>query len=146
MIGRRLAHEAKQGVVMAYTPILTAVTTDPTLGTGSSSIGYYSLVGTTVTAWATIEFGTSSAAGSGELRFSLPLPATAPYGADGFPVGVATVFTSGTGVFTIYQLFAAGNDTSNCRLLLDGATGFASGSIIGDANRLSIAATYPTTA
>lgn len=62
--------------VIGYTPALTAVTTSPTLGTGSSAGGYYQLVGRRIDGIARIVFGTSGvAAGSGTYRISLPVAA-----------------------------------------------------------------------
>ena len=57
-----------------YTPTLTASTTNPTLGTGSSTVGRYSQVGKTVTGYGAILFGSSgAAAGNGEYLVSLPV-------------------------------------------------------------------------
>lgn len=62
----------------AYTPALTAATTNPTLGTGSAAHGRYTRIGRTIIGRAIVAFGTSGvAAGSGSYRFSLPvMPAT----------------------------------------------------------------------
>lgn len=57
-----------------WTPALTAVTTNPTLGTGSAVAGRYAQVGKVVTAQFRITFGTSGvAAGTGGYRVSLPV-------------------------------------------------------------------------
>jgi hypothetical protein len=59
-----------------WTPALTAITTDPTLGTGSSATGRYIRFGDVVLAETRIVFGTSGvAAGNGEYRVSLPVNA-----------------------------------------------------------------------
>lgn len=58
----------------AWTPALTASTTNPTLGSGSSAVGRYVQNGTTVIGWAHIAFGSSGTnAGSGTYRVSLPV-------------------------------------------------------------------------
>lgn len=63
-----------------YTPALTAATTSPTLGSGSSAVGRYFKQGRKVTFWARITFGTSGvAAGSGAYRFGLPVNADTTY-------------------------------------------------------------------
>lgn len=57
-----------------FTPVLTATTTDPTLGTAGVIEGRYQRVGTTVFARYIVKFGTSGAnAGSGNYRLSLPI-------------------------------------------------------------------------
>lgn len=62
------------GVWTSYTPVVTGATTNPTLGTGSVVEGRYVQNGTIVTCWFGIQFGTSgTAAGSGEIRVSLPV-------------------------------------------------------------------------
>lgn len=64
-----------------YTPTLTAATTNPTLGTGSSQNGRWVQVGSLVVVQVSITFGTSgTAAGSGAYYVSLPAAAssTAP--------------------------------------------------------------------
>jgi hypothetical protein len=62
-------------VTLTWTPALTAATTNPTLGTGSSAIGRYRQLGKQVFAFVRIVFGTSgAAAGSGTYFVSLPVP------------------------------------------------------------------------
>lgn len=67
------------GVWTAYTPTLTATTTSPTLGSGSSALGRYARLGNTVKYDYKITFGTSGVvAGSGTYLISLPIaPSTA---------------------------------------------------------------------
>jgi hypothetical protein len=69
----------------SYTPVLTAVTTNPTLGSGSVAVGYYAQIGKVVIYSFQIVFGTSGVnAGSGDYRVSLPVTAafgSAFYGA-----------------------------------------------------------------
>lgn len=65
------------GAWTAYTPTLTASTTNPTLGTGSTASGAYCQIGKVVHYRARIIFGTSGvAAGSGFYYVSLPVAST----------------------------------------------------------------------
>lgn len=62
------------GAYDAYTPTLTASTTNPTLGTGSSATGYYKRLGHRVEGYASILFGSAGvAAGSGHYGLLLPV-------------------------------------------------------------------------
>ncbi len=62
------------GAYDAYTPTLTASTTNPTLGTGSSATGYYKRLGHRVEGYASIQFGSAGvAAGSGYYGLLLPV-------------------------------------------------------------------------
>lgn len=66
------------GAWSSWTPALTAVTTNPTLGTASSTVGRYIKVGKTIIGWGRITFGTSGTnAGSGTYKLSLPVAAHA---------------------------------------------------------------------
>lgn len=61
-----------------YTPSLTAATTNPTLGSGSTVEGRWCRIGSTVHVVVNIVFGTSgTSAGSGKYRVSLPAPMSA---------------------------------------------------------------------
>jgi hypothetical protein len=71
-----------------YTPVLTAVTTPPTLGTGSASVGgFYYKIFDQIYCWGFIRFGTGLTAGSGVYSITLPfkakslIPASATLGA-----------------------------------------------------------------
>lgn len=60
----------------SYTPVLTASTTNPTLGTGSSTSGRYGRVNKLVYGQGQINFGTAGvSAGSGFYFVSLPVTA-----------------------------------------------------------------------
>ena len=62
------------GAYTTYTPTLTASTTSPTLGSGSSAVGYYKRVGRIVFGYCQIVFGTSGTnAGSGYYGLLLPV-------------------------------------------------------------------------
>lgn len=68
--------EALVGAWATYTPALTASSSNPTLGTGSSATGSYCRIGRLIVGKIRIIFGTSgAAAGSGSYRVSLPAPA-----------------------------------------------------------------------
>lgn len=65
------------GAYTAYTPVLTATVTNPTLGTGGSQIGFYTTINNLCIGYGAILFGTSGAnAGVGLYRISLPLNST----------------------------------------------------------------------
>jgi hypothetical protein len=62
------------GAYTSYTPTLTASTTSPTMGSGSSAAGYYKRVGRMVTGYCQLVFGTSGvAAGTGYYGLLLPV-------------------------------------------------------------------------
>jgi hypothetical protein len=61
------------GAWTVWTPVLTAVTTNPTLGTGGSTRGRYTMAGKGIKANGLITFGTAAAtAGSGVYLISIP--------------------------------------------------------------------------
>ena len=61
---------------LSYTPVLTASSVNPTLGSGSSQVGWYLRTGNIVHYWVHIAFGTSgTAAGTGTYYVSLPIVA-----------------------------------------------------------------------
>lgn len=58
----------------SYTPVLTASTSNPTLGSGSSQLGFYIQTGNITHYWFRVAFGTSgTAAGTGNYQISLPV-------------------------------------------------------------------------
>ena len=60
----------------SYTPALTAATTNPTLGTGSTAAGRYGRIQKVVMGIGLLQFGTAgTAAGSGVYYVSLPITA-----------------------------------------------------------------------
>jgi hypothetical protein len=87
-----------QGRSGTYTPALTAATTNPTLGSGSTQNGYYTALGDLlVVAWFDIRFGTSGVnAGSGNYSISLPFEAHANHGTSFIPSGVVSLFDNST--------------------------------------------------
>lgn len=59
--------------VNTYTPVLSADTTDPSLGAGTSE-GWWVKFGNLIIAWGIITFGAGASAGSGNYRITLPTP------------------------------------------------------------------------
>jgi len=84
------------GLWTSYTPVLTAITTNPTLGTGSSATGRFVQVGKLVVAQGGFSFGTAGvAAGSGNYVISLPV--TADTTLSNRPIGAWVPFDSSAG-------------------------------------------------
>ena len=71
-----------------FTPTLTAVTTNPTLGTSPTQTALVWLNGQMVNIWFTIIFGTGMTAGSG--AYQVPLPTAYPIIAGAYNTGVGT--------------------------------------------------------
>lgn len=86
--------QADPGTWTAWTPQLTASSSNPTLGSGSGQSGRYYRQGNFIYAWAMITFGSSGvAAGSGTYQFSLPVAASTNQTAFSF-IGSMWVFDS----------------------------------------------------
>lgn len=93
----------------AWTPTLTASTTNPTLGTGSSRVGRYGQVNKIVTGYGKITFGTSgTAAGNG--FYSVTVPITAQASAPTVPIG--TVYLGDGGVNVRVGVLVLGSTTT----------------------------------
>jgi hypothetical protein len=92
--------------IQTYTPALTASTTNPSLGTGSTLIGQYYTVFDQVYTWGEFRFGTSASVGSGIYEISLPFRAKTLIG-----IGPSSLYTSGpvVGNGTVFQLAADAN-------------------------------------
>lgn len=76
-----------------YTPVLTATTTNPTLGTGSTASARYQRQYNLVTYQGIVQFGTAGvAAGTGDYRLSLPV--TAQTGIISRRVGIMNAYDS----------------------------------------------------
>lgn len=100
-----------------WTPTLTALTTNPTLGTGSTANGRFMRVGGLVVAEARIAFGTSgTAAGSGGYRVSLPVDA-----ARATALGSGFLSDSSTGNIRVCSVVRAALNVSAARLLVTDA-------------------------
>ncbi len=96
------------GAWSAYTPALTASSSNPTLGSGSSATGRYQRVGRNVSFQAQISFGTSgTAAGSGTYRISVPVTVDSSFW--GHTIGTAVLVDSGTAIMR--QVFVGADGT-----------------------------------
>lgn len=138
----------------AWVPTLTATTTPPTLGTGSSLTGnLWRGSDGIVTATARIIFGASGVnAGSGDYRFSIPVApssslATSGSLGAGHPIGTATLRNAAT----------PGNSTGGIVQLVSSTTAMVlapAGGAVGSANpwawtansQINVMMSYPTQA
>jgi len=138
------------GVWTAYTPVLTAATTNPTIGNGSI-IGRYRMYGKTVHFAMEFVFGSTSTAGSGAWSFSLP-PGHNVTNASGTPVFVANCNGSVAGnrfhadgtlapTASTFQMFAP-TATGNCALTNVSQT--VMGGAWANGNFIRITGTYET--
>lgn len=124
------------GAWTSYTPVLTASTTNPTLGTGSTQAGAYTQIGKTVHFRARIVFGSSGVnAGSGYYAVSLPVAAK------------SAVTVAGHGVLiggSRYLTAAYTNGTTKVELYLDAGVAVSNTAPFTWAatNAISIAGTY----
>jgi len=91
-------------VAETYTPALTAVTTNPTLGTGSFQGGSYQLLQKRAFVEGAIYFGSSgAAAGTGAYRISVPSAISIK--SNNAPIGFGLFYDSSAG-FTFYPMQA----------------------------------------
>jgi hypothetical protein len=105
--------------MQSYTPALTAVTTNPVLGTGSSQVGGWQQGNAWVTGYGEIVAGSSGfTAGSGTYRVSLPVAMPAGASSAGRVVGEGLFFDA-TGNF--YHVILVATSTTTASLVLDGA-------------------------
>lgn len=94
----------------SYTPALTATTTNPTLGSGSTASGRYAKVQRTVFGTFDITFGSSGvAAGSGTYLISVPTNILSSWPANA-PVGRAVLFDSSGSVAGYFDLISNYNN------------------------------------
>lgn len=108
-----------------FTPSLTAGTTNPTLGTGSTSTGRYTLWnGKICTYWGQIAFGTASVnAGSGQYFISLPFTSNA---ATNITTGCAMMRDSSAGTITPGSSYLAASVTTLSMVTASGTVASAS--------------------
>lgn len=87
------------GAWSTYTPALTAVTTNPNLGTSPTQYGHYLQIGKLVQLTVKIQFGTGGtvAAGSGIYKVSLPVNALAAAVTATVSLGAGQMFDSSAG-------------------------------------------------
>jgi hypothetical protein len=92
-------------VAEAYTPALTAVTTNPTLGTGSYQEGRYQVIQKRAFVEGAIFFGTSgAAAGTGNYRISVP--SAVSIRSNNAPIGYGLFYDASAGyIFYPMQAF-----------------------------------------
>jgi hypothetical protein len=103
-----------------WTPALTASTTNPTLGTGSTAAGRYGRINKTVFGQLLIQFGTASvAAGTGFYFVSLPITAQA----SGPTIGSGYILDNSTSL--LRHVVAVLDSTSRMALWLENSTNFA---------------------
>lgn len=100
----------------SYTPALTASTTNPTLGAGSSASGTYLQYGHKIGGEGDILFGSSGVvAGSGSYAVSLPVACTAAAVTNGTSMGSGTFNDVSAGRFYAFKLVPL--TTTTCRLV-----------------------------
>jgi hypothetical protein len=88
----------------SYTPSLTADTTNPTLGAGSSVMGRYVRIGRTIIGKANVTFG-SSGTNAGSGFYSLSAPVAPAANSDGFTAVVGSGYAYNGALFhiTVFQ-------------------------------------------
>lgn len=122
------------GTYTAFTPSLTASTTDPQLGTGAVTVARYCQIGKMVHYYFNITFGTSGtiSAGSGLYAVSLPITANVP----------TNLFLPQQGSVQIYDSSAATFKTGSAML---GSGGTTCGFVVNDSGVFGVTATSPWT-
>jgi hypothetical protein len=98
----------------SVTPTLTASTTNPVLGTGSTAQGWYSYLSEAIVYSFFIRFGTSGTSfGSGNYQVSLPVTSATPFGSSIHPaVGTVQLGDNSSGAVSAGDCFvdpASGN-------------------------------------
>jgi hypothetical protein len=94
---------AGPSAIQSYSPVLTASVTNPTLGTGGFTVGYYVENFDFIYTWGEFRFGTAAHnQGSGTFEVTLPLPAATiapPDGGSGVgpQIGVSRVWDNSSG-------------------------------------------------
>jgi len=97
----------------SWTPALTASSSNPTLGSGSSQLGSYVKIGKMVMGRGYIAFGSSGAAnGSGNYQLSLPVAASTT---NVNPIGTAIIVDSNTATVNMRHVCPASATICNLR-------------------------------
>jgi hypothetical protein len=110
-----------QSAWTAYTPVLTAPTTNPTLGTGATSLGTYMQIGKLIIGSFDISFGTSGfVAGSGVYEVSLPV--AAPAGGAGAGTNAGSGEYVDASPLTTYPVVLSFQSTTTVRFHYNGGT------------------------
>lgn len=123
---------------------LTAVTTDPTMGTGAVATTTFVQRGSWVEAVTHFVFGTSAGAGSGVYRVSLPVSVQAAL-PDSQVVGSGHVFDTSTSTFYTIAAYMDGANLTRVRLSLDAGGNVSSAAPVtfADGDRISLHLSYP---
>lgn len=116
-----------------YTPALTAVSVNPSLGSGATVYGRYAQSGSFVVAQAVFVVGTGPSAGSGAYEVSLPVAASAAYPNLAI-IGSGLYFSAGTAFNVILAWF---NSSSRAKVQLP--LGANSGFQVSDSNPHTLA-------
>jgi hypothetical protein len=108
--------------LQTYTPVLTAATTNPTLGTGSSVAGEFERFGDWVVGAVEIVWGTSGvAAGSGFYEISLPVAMVASGPTAGRIIGSGVIFdSSAAGAAAWFLVSVTAVSSTTCRGVMQG--------------------------
>jgi hypothetical protein len=111
----------------AYTPVLTASTTDPTLGSGATRKGRWIRLGNLIIYTFYIQFGTSGTnAGSGTYRVSLPTPYhLGLYTSTQWALGSIKLNESGAGGFTAVAQPRSTTENTDVTMFTSGSAGAA---------------------
>lgn len=127
------AWEYIAGSRVTFGPTLTATTTNPTLGSGSTQAGWYTyLPGPCVAFTFFIRFGTSgAAAGSGQYLIPLPVTAATLSGfgtGDQVAMGVGMLRDNSAGTIASATTYVPGSNLAVCAVLHDNSGGTVSNS------------------
>lgn len=140
------AWEYLAGSRISYTPTLTASTSNPTLGTGSSRFGWYSYIpGPCIVFSFHILFGSSGVgAGSGGYSVSLPVTAGTPTAGGNLAIGSIMLADASAGTFKTGSIFLV-NGATTCSMLAEGSALVNNGSpwVWAAGDYLSGTVTYP---
>lgn len=99
----------------AYTPALTADTTDPTLGAGSTIAGRWTQIGKHVTGFGRIVWKTGLTVGVGQYRISLPVTGVAMGNA---PAGSGFIYDDSAGLTYVFGMNM--ESSTYCKLFVHG--------------------------
>lgn len=102
-----------------YTPVLTAVTVNPTLGTGSTQEGFFYRLGKIILVWWHIKFGSAgAAAGTGSYRISVPVTGETMF--DYALIGPAQIYDNSADDNRVCFAEWAGTSRANIELIYGG--------------------------
>lgn len=124
-------HGISKDAWLSWTPVLTAATTNPTLGSGSTQEGRYVQLGSLVAFWGRIAFGSAgAAAGSGNYRVSSPVNLQGHSAV----TGGYSLFDSNTGNRTDGQIRFVTTSGSTNLFRLDYLSAYPIGTLVGVTN------------